>query len=367
VSDTPSVFLERLEVGSTVTERTLRTISGRSAELPDPDALVHVQFRRFAGCPVCDLHLHDFTRRHAELLNARIRELVVFHSTTQDLLEYESQLPFDVIADPDKRMYREFGVESSFWALFDPRVWLTILWAVLRSLVRIVRRGSPVPPLWPRGGRFGLCADFMINCDGRVVAAKYGAHAGDHWSVDEVLSLAGRARGAPASAVERGNATSAEPQKHTLATPATRLAIGAYAVLALTTLHHVYGAWRYQTPFRLHVVGIAVAVAACILATLRLFLRKRSRPFLIAFAAATLLFPVVGIGIFEGGYNHLAKNVLYLAGTPERALLTLFPPPTYVLPNDVFFELTGVLQVLPAAITAHAFAVLLRHWRSARN
>jgi hypothetical protein len=150
-----------------------------------------------------------------------------------------------------------------------------------------------------------------------------------------------------------------------LVASAARLARGAYAVLALTTLHHVYGAWRYQTPFRLHVVAVAVVVAALVVVTHRLFLRKRCRFSLVAFAAATLLFPVLGIGVFEGAYNHVAKNVLYFAGTDGRVLLTLFPPPTYELPNDVFFELTGMLQVLPAAMTAQAFAVLLKRWRNA--
>jgi hypothetical protein len=30
----------------------------------------------------------------------------------------------------------------------------------------------------------------------------------------------------------------------------------------------------------------------------------------------------------------------------------LFPPPTYELPNDAFFEITGILQVVPAALAA---------------
>jgi len=31
----------------------------------------------------------------------------------------------------------------------------------------------------------------------------------------------------------------------------------------------------------------------------------------------------------------------------------LFPPPRYELPDDAFFEVTGVLQVVPAAITGY--------------
>jgi hypothetical protein len=49
--------------------------------------------------------------------------------------------------------------------------------------------GSP----GPRSGEtvLGLPADFLIEPGGRVIAAKYGRHAGDQWSVDEVLALAG--------------------------------------------------------------------------------------------------------------------------------------------------------------------------------
>ena len=38
----------------------------------------------------------------------------------------------------------------------------------------------------------GLPADFRVNNEGRVLACKYGEHAYDQWSVDELLSLAGQ-------------------------------------------------------------------------------------------------------------------------------------------------------------------------------
>jgi hypothetical protein len=36
----------------------------------------------------------------------------------------------------------------------------------------------------------GLPADFLIGTDGRVLAKKYGKHAYDQWSVDELLAHA---------------------------------------------------------------------------------------------------------------------------------------------------------------------------------
>jgi len=45
-------------------------------------------------------------------------------------------------------------------------------------------------PVKPTGGRLGLPADFLIAPDGRIAALKYGQHAYDQWTVDELLDHA---------------------------------------------------------------------------------------------------------------------------------------------------------------------------------
>src|SRR5690606_21914930 len=105
---------------------------------------------------------------------------------------YEADLPPAVIADPDRRLYREFGVETSGRAVLDPRAWPGIVRAVAHAAAATARSRLPAPPLRPDGGSLGLPADFLIAPDGRVVAAKHGAHADDQWSVDELLSFAAR-------------------------------------------------------------------------------------------------------------------------------------------------------------------------------
>lgn len=178
----------RLAPGDTVESRKLATIAGDDVPVPDPDVIVHLQFRRFAGCPVCNLHLRSMARYLARIEAAGVREVVVFHSSVEALRPHAGDLPFDVVADPGKRLYREFGVESSPRALLDPRAWWTILRAVAHSLAGVIRRRHPAPSLMPEGGRLGLPADILVASDGRVIAAHYGAHAGDHWEVDEILA-----------------------------------------------------------------------------------------------------------------------------------------------------------------------------------
>ncbi|WP_280433947.1 peroxiredoxin-like family protein [Nocardia carnea] len=185
--------------------RTLTDITGAAIPVPDPEQLTHLQFRRFAGCPVCNLHLRSVVTRLPEIRAAGIREVVVFHSSAAELRKYNADLPLDVIADPERALYREFGVETGARALLDPRGWRTIARAIGTELSS--RRGErPAPPARPEGGRLGLPADFLIHPDGTVLAAKYGAHADDQWPVGELLALAARHSGSttpiPATAPE---------------------------------------------------------------------------------------------------------------------------------------------------------------------
>jgi AhpC/TSA family len=165
----------------------LVSVTGEPVHIPDPDHLVHLQFRRFAGCPICNLHLQSIVRRHDDIVAAGVREVVFFHSPADELAEHTADLPFPTIADPDKQYYRQFGVESSPRAVLDPRAWATIVRGMVSTgLLRRFRQ----PALHQEGGHLGLPADFLIDTNGRVIASKHGVHADDQWSVDEVLSHA---------------------------------------------------------------------------------------------------------------------------------------------------------------------------------
>lgn len=183
-------FARHVAPGDTVAPRELTTIRTERIQVPAPDALTHLQLRRYAGCPICNVHLRSVARRHDEIQAAGIREIVVFHSTVGDMLPYQGQLPFAAVADPDKELYAEFGVESSLRSVLHPRAWSNPLnpqaWSVA---VGGIRAGAP---LFSTGGQsiLGLPADFLIAPDGRVLAVKYGRHANDQWSVDELLHLA---------------------------------------------------------------------------------------------------------------------------------------------------------------------------------
>ncbi|HYZ06494.1 MAG TPA: peroxiredoxin-like family protein [Rubrobacter sp.] len=184
--------MTRVNVEAVLYHRELVTIHGDPVQIPQPHWHVHLQFRRYAACPVCNLHLRSIARRHEEILAAGIREVVVFHSSAETMLEFQGELPFAAIADPEKKLYAEFGVEEmsprvALMAALSPRSWL--------AAGRALRRAPSLRGAAGKGEEhLGLPADFLIGPGGRVLAARYGKYVDDQWSVDELLDLAKNAR-----------------------------------------------------------------------------------------------------------------------------------------------------------------------------
>jgi len=144
-----------------------------------------------------------------------------------------------------------------------------------------------------------------------------------------------------------------------------RVGLAALSVLALTIVHHVYGAIVYHTAWRLHVAVAAPIAALAIVRALYLGGSKRgtqsgARWTRIA-VAMVLILPVGMIGLVEGGYNHLVKTLVFLA-SGEAAARTLFPPPVYEMPHDLLFEASGIAQ-LPLALIAAWLTLALRQAR----
>jgi peroxiredoxin len=176
-----------LRAGEAAPPITTRSVSGSEIMVPDPHSgLVHLQFLRFAGCPVCNLLLQDYTRRAGEIREAGIREIILFHSEKRFIQDYHDHFPFEVIADPNRRFFNQYRVKTSLTAILNP--------LAFPNLIRAYR-------LRPAGKQdsspFGLPAEFLIDPTGTIVASHYGSHSSDQWSVNELLQIANSSRRVP--------------------------------------------------------------------------------------------------------------------------------------------------------------------------
>lgn len=126
-----------------------------------------------------------------------------------------------------------------------------------------------------------------------------------------------------------------------------------------TSLHHIYGAYIYDTPERLHVLAISIPVMIITYIFDRYF-RNKTFPYKIVptilYSIVILIPSLILIGIFEGIYNHVVKNILFFANVPESVIRQDFygsyEQELLEAPNDFIFELTGVAQGVLAVLLA---------------
>lgn len=170
----------RLAPGDVLTPFTLDTLAHGAIAVPSR-GLVHLQFRRFAGCPICNLHLRSVARSVDAIRAAGIEPIALFHSSAEVMRPFQGDLPFPVVADPARIWYARFGVEQAASAAWHPRA----IWSGLKGLVV-----APSSPFRGEGGHAGLPAEFLIDATGQIRAAHYGAHADDQWSVAMLLAIA---------------------------------------------------------------------------------------------------------------------------------------------------------------------------------
>jgi peroxiredoxin len=182
---------DKARVGDAFPALELAATCGQLVTVPDPAGdYVHLELRRFAGCPICNRHLRSIVTRHDEIRSAGIREVVVFHSTAAELAKHQAELPFPLIADPQRVLYRRLGVQRRPGSLLSSRALRAAIAGQAAALTNHSTKRAGLGPVKPTGGRLGLPADFLIAPDGRITAVKYGRHAYDQWTVDELLDHA---------------------------------------------------------------------------------------------------------------------------------------------------------------------------------
>ncbi|PZF72646.1 hypothetical protein [Taibaiella soli] len=112
----------------------------------------------------------------------------------------------------------------------------------------------------------------------------------------------------------------------------------------LTAFHHYYGSVVYGTPWRAHVVLLGgMTFLLCLLLAWQ-YRRSGKKLWLYSYLIIAVLMFGTGIGLFEGLYNHVVKNLLYFAGMNRDSWRIMFPAPAYEVPENFLFEASGVLQ-----------------------
>jgi peroxiredoxin Q/BCP len=149
-----------------------------------------LSFYRYASCPFCNLRVHELIQRAPEFDRHRVSLVAVFQSSRAGIMDYVGkQRPlFPILPDPEHRVYRRYGVESSLHGF--------LAGAMLHMGKAMKSMGMGFLP-GPMDGSVTLVpADFLIAPDGRIRTAYYGRDISDHLPIEAIW----RALHAPAAA-----------------------------------------------------------------------------------------------------------------------------------------------------------------------
>jgi hypothetical protein len=105
--------------------RELVTIRSERVQIPHLTDLVHLQFaiRLQDALSVTCIFAPSLIRGTLSLWKQGFMRVAVFHSPVAEMLPCQGDLPFAAIADPEKKLYAEFGVESSLRAALSASAW----------------------------------------------------------------------------------------------------------------------------------------------------------------------------------------------------------------------------------------------------
>ena len=128
----------------------------------------------------------------------------------------------------------------------------------------------------------------------------------------------------------------------------------------ISSIHHWYGAVEYNTPWRISVSYWIMGLTLIVYLLLYVYWKNLGN-IVGKFAIWLFLFSAVifqaGFIMFECIYSHVLKNILFFSGVPLSTLEKLYPSPAYHLPDNLFFEFTGLLQIIGFVAVWYAYRV----------
>ena len=161
----------------------VETVDGRTVTLEQfAGKPLLLMFHRYAGCPMCNIRLHHFAREFPELHARGLEAVAFFHSPAKEIRKHAGgrEYSFILAADPKFRVYRQYGVETSWAKLMMSFARPSVFAEMLRAL-RQGFLGGKMPMQIAK-----MPADFFIRPDGRIHAVKYGRSIGDHMSREAI-------------------------------------------------------------------------------------------------------------------------------------------------------------------------------------
>lgn len=168
----------RKSAGDKIIDFEISDFDGKSIRLSEiKSKKILLSFYRYAACPLCNLRIHELIKRYPEYRQRGLYVLAFFESSRESMADYvgKQETPFPLIPDPERRIYKLYGVEHSIWkyikGIFNGR------------LIEAIKSGFHIGKM--ENQKTLVPADFLIE-DGVIRQTYYGKDISDHIPFQEI-------------------------------------------------------------------------------------------------------------------------------------------------------------------------------------
>lgn len=153
---------------------------------------VLLSFFRSAGCPVCNTRVAQLMGNAPRWQEQGLMIVAVYESTKENMLEFvqdkngRKRFPFTIIADPERRFYQSFQVETSLSKMMSGFMKGSVIQMAMKGNDFSESRTKPKQD----GTMTRIGADFLIDERGIIQTAHYGSFLGDHIPIEDISGFA---------------------------------------------------------------------------------------------------------------------------------------------------------------------------------
>ncbi len=178
----------KLQEGSTAIDFTATDIYGKEVKLADfKGKKIILGFYRNVYCPFCNRRVHQIMGTNLKLQKAGVQLVFLFESSNEKLAAsvfHQGISPWPIIGDPDKQVFKQYGVEQSALKM------MKTMFASSLGQARKDTKELNLPE--DKDASMNLIpADFFIDENFKIVKAHYGKHLDDHVAIEDLKAFAG--------------------------------------------------------------------------------------------------------------------------------------------------------------------------------
>lgn len=148
---------------------------------------VFIGFFRHAGCPFCNLRVHNLMKIR-ENLTERDMEMIFFFESKKELMLqstfHKEVSPVPLIADPEKKWYNIYGIENSLL-----KTSMSHLTSFIQTAITAKRKNLPLHVMASDESFSTIPAEFLLDENLIIRKIHYAKNLNDRLSIDTILDF----------------------------------------------------------------------------------------------------------------------------------------------------------------------------------